>query len=169
MKSRKLSTIAASIALVLAMTDAASAQDRGAAAAALPPVQAPPALDDPGTPPSKTIVLPTPQAQAKSAVIDAQGAGATPVEKSADSGMPPDVQAAANAAELPVVTVRQQGTDTVEEYRKHGKLVFVRVLSHEGPARYYIDNPSDLPPNMQQLSGPSGVVQPVYYKLFEWK
>jgi Protein of unknown function (DUF2782) len=79
------------------------------------------------------------------------------------------VQAAANAAELPVITVRQQGTDTVEEYRKHGKLVLVRVLSHDGPTRLYIDNPSDLPPSMQQLSGPSGVVQPVYYKLFEWK
>jgi Protein of unknown function (DUF2782) len=169
MKSRILSTIAPSIVLVLA-TAAASAQDRGAAAPAIPPVQAPPALDDPGTPPSKTVVLPTPEAQAKSAVIDAQGApAATPAEKPVDSGMPADVQAAANAAELPVVTVRQQGTDTVEEYRKHGKLVFVRVLSNEGPARYYVDNPRDLPPNMQQLSGPSGVVQPVYYKLFEWK
>ncbi len=52
---------------------------------------------------------------------------------------------------------------------QHGKLVFVRVLSDNGPARYYVDNPSDVPRSMQQLSGPSGVVQPVYYKLFDWK
>ena len=65
--------------------------------------------------------------------------------------------------------VRQQGTDTVEEYRKHGKLYFVRVLSNNGPTRYYIDNPANVPLDMRKLSGPSGVVEPVYYKLFEWK
>ena len=93
-----------------------------------------------------------------------------PAEKAPEiPGLPADVQAEDNAAELPVVTVRQQGTDTVEEYRKHGKLFFVRVLSNNGPIRYYVDNPRDLPPTMQQLSGTYGVVQPVYYKLFEWK
>jgi hypothetical protein len=169
MKPLILSTIATSTLLALAMT--ASAQDR-ADAPAIPAVQPPPALDDPGTPASKTVALPTPEAQARAAVIDTQGAAAAsaPAEKPLESpGLPAEVQAAANAAELPVVTVRQQGTDTVEEYRKHGKLVFVRVLSNDGPTRLYIDNPRDLPPNMQQLSGPSGVVQPVYYKLFEWK
>ena len=171
MKPFTFSTIATSTLFVLAMAAGAAAQDKSTAASAIPPVQAPPALDDPGTPPSKTIALPTPEAQAKSAVSDAQAAApATPVEKRADTrGLPAEVQAAADAAELPVVTVRQQGTDTVEEYRKHGELVFVRVLSNSGPTRYYVDNPRDLPPNMQQLSGPSGVVQPVYYKLFEWK
>ncbi len=46
--------------------------------------------------------------------------------------MPPEVQAAANVAELPVVTVRQNGNETVEEYRKKGKLLFVRVLEKQG-------------------------------------
>jgi hypothetical protein len=174
MKSFTLSAIASSIVFALAMTAGAAAQDKGATSSTIPPVQAPPALDDPGTPASKAVVLPTPEAQAKTAVLDTQSAAAAtappPAEKPAESpGLPADVQAAANAAELPVVTVRQQGTDTVEEYRKHGKLVFVRVLSNTGPVRYYVDNPRDLPPNMQQLSGPSGVVEPVYYKLFEWK
>jgi hypothetical protein len=167
----RISTIAASILFALAATASAAAQDRAAAAAAIPPVQAPPALDDPGSPASKTVTLPTPEAQAKAAVDDSQGTTtAAPAEKPPESpGLPADVQAAANAAELPVITVRQQGSETVEEYRKHGKLVFVRVLSNSGPVRYYVDNPRDMPPNMQQLSGPSGVVQPVYYKLFEWK
>ena len=171
MKPLMLSAIATSTLFVFAMMAGASAQDRGTAASAIPPVQAPPALDDPGTPASKTVALPTPQAQAKSAVIDTQAEAASPpAEKIPEGpGLPAEVQAAANAAELPVVTVRQQGTDTVEEYRKHGKLVFVRVLSNSGPTRFYVDNPRDLPPTMQQLSGPSGVVQPVYYKLFEWK
>jgi len=171
MKPLMISTTAASLLFALAITTAAVAQDRAAAAAAIPAVQAPPALDDPGNPGSKTVTLPTPEAQAKSAVNDTQGATvANSAEKPAESpGLPAEVQAAANVAELPVVTVRQQGTNTVEEYRKHGKLVFVRVLSNTGPTRYYVDNPRDVPANMQQLSGPSGVVQPVYYKLFEWK
>ena len=34
----------------------------------------------------------------------------------------------------------------------------------------YVDSPNDVPHDvMQQLSGPSGVVQPVYYKLLDWK
>jgi hypothetical protein len=172
MKPITLSTIASSILFALAMTAGAAAQDNGAAAPVIPPVLAPPRLDDPGNPVSKNVTVPTPEAQAKTAVIDTQGAAAAnpPAEKPLESpGLPAEVQAAADAAELPVVTVRQQGTDTVEEYRKHGKLVFVRVLSNDGPTRFYVDNPRDLPPNMQQLSGPSGVVQPVYYKLFEWK
>jgi hypothetical protein len=163
MKSVRMSIVMSCSLFALAMAAGAIAQDRGAAPA-VPPVQAPPELDDPG---SSAVALPTPEAQAKTAVADSHAEPATkPAE---NSGMPADVQAEANAAELPVVTVRQQGTDTVEEYRKHGKLIFVRVLSDNRPARYYVDNPADVPLNMQQLSGPSGVVQPVYYKLFEWK
>jgi hypothetical protein len=138
----------------------ASTQNR--ADTALPPVQAPPALNEPGT-----AAAPN-SAPANAPTVADPG---TPVSKSAESpGLPADVQAAAEAAELPVITVRQQGTDTVEEYRKRGKLYFVRVISNEGPTRFYVDNRASVPPNiMQQLSGPSGVVQPVYYKLADWK
>lgn len=163
MKATKLSMLFA-----VAMATGAVAQDRvNPAATAVPPVQAPPALDDTGSPGNQAVTLPTPQAQAQSAVAaDNPSAPTKPLES---PGLPADVQAAANVAELPVVTVRQQGTDTVEEYRKHGKLYFVRVLSSSGPARYYIDNPANVPLDMRKLSGPSGVVEPVYYKLFEWK
>ncbi|MGH8040516.1 MAG: DUF2782 domain-containing protein [Rudaea sp.] len=121
----------------------------------LPPVQAPPAINDPGVRAAAPAVTPAPASIANT------------VES---PGLPADVQAAANAAELPVVTVRQNGNETVEEYRKKGKLLFVRVLNKEGPTRFYVDNPSTIPPSlMKQLSGPSGVVQPVYYKLADWK
>jgi hypothetical protein len=82
--------------------------------------------------------------------------------------LPPDVQKAAEATELPVVTVRQNGNERIEEYRKKGVLYFVRVQPQEGPPRYYVDNPSNLPPDINQLSAPSGTVQPVYYKLLDW-
>jgi hypothetical protein len=82
--------------------------------------------------------------------------------------LPPDVQKAAEATELPVVTVRQNGNERIEEYRKKGVLYFVRVVPPEGPPRYYVDNPTNLPPDIRQLSAPSGTVQPVYYKLLDW-
>jgi hypothetical protein len=150
--------------LILAVAASASAQDRSKPTDAVPPVQAPPTLDDPS---GAAVTLPTPQAQAKTAVTDNP---ATAAEKAAESPpLPPEVQAAADAAELPVVTVRQDGADTIEEYRKHGKLYFVRVLSDNGPAKYYVNDPAQVPPDMRQITGPSGVVQPVYFKLFDWK
>jgi hypothetical protein len=92
--------------------------------------------------------------------------GGKPLES---PGLPADVQKAAEATELPVVTVRQNGNERVEEYRKKGILYFVRVVPPEGPPRYYVDRRSDIPPDISQLSAPSGHVEPVYFKLFEWK
>jgi hypothetical protein len=124
----------------------------------LPPVQAPPAMNDPGV--KQVEPAPAPAASAAKAAEKTQE----------QPTLPPEVQAAANVAELPVVTVRQNGNETVEEYRKKGKLLFVRVLEKQGPTKFYVDNPAVIPPNlMQQLSGPSGNVQPVYYKLADWK
>ena len=132
---------------------------------AIPPVQAPPALNDPGV-----VAVPAPGAPA--ATPAPADSDASPAARAAANspGLPPEVQAAAEATELPVVTVRQDGSDTVEEYRKRGKLIFVRVLSASGPPKFYVDDPRLIPTSvMQQLSGPSGQVQPVYYKLFDWK
>ncbi len=136
----------------------------------IPPVQPPPNIDDK----DPVTNLPTPEAVAKTVVDESSGntADANARERAAASspGLPPEVQAAADASELPVITVRQEGGDTVEEYRKKGKLYFVRVLSSSGPTKLYVDNPNDVPHDvMQQLSGPSGQVQPVYYKLLDWK
>ena len=137
----------------------------------IPPVQAPPDIDDK----DPVSNLPTPQAVAKSIVDESDGTNSANADATARAaanspGLPPDVQAAVNASELPVVTVRQDGSDTVEEYRKKGKLYFVRVLSSSGPTKLYVDDPSAIPSNvMSQLSGPSGQVQPVYYKLLDWK
>jgi hypothetical protein len=147
------------IASILSAAGGAAFAQGKPASDPLPPVQAPPSMNDPGVKPA------APAAQAPAAPAT------KPAEKAHEqSTLPPEVQAAANVAELPVVTVRQNGNETVEEYRKKGKLLFVRVLEKQGPTKFYVDNPSVIPPNlMQQLSGPSGVVQPVYYKLADWK
>jgi len=152
----------------------------------LPPVQPPPAMDEPSastsqtspaTNKTKTVPIANSDAESKAAAEEAKRRAAQPVpalppepEKKFDSpGLPPDVQKAAEATELPVVTVRQNGNERVEGYRKKGILYFVRVVTPEGPPRYYVDNRSEIPADIRQLSGPSGHVEPVYFKLFEWK
>lgn len=166
--------------IMLALATSASAQQQQAAARnatsttssdQLPPVQPPPDMDDK----DPVTKVPTPEAVAKAVVDESTATDTTNSDAAARAaanspGLPPDVQAAVNASELPVITVRQDGGDTVEEYRKKGKLYLVRVLSTNGPTKLYVDNPNDVPHDvMQQMSGPSGVVQPVYYKLLDWK
>jgi len=183
------------VCLVLLGVDASAAAQ--ATTDSLPPVHAPPEMDPkatttPAAPPpaapatapaasaAATIPLGNSDAEARAAAAaEAQATAerakalASPTLPASDKplespGLPPDVQKAAEATELPVVTVRQQGNERVEEYRKRGKLYFVRVIPPEGPPRYYVDQRTDVPPNMSQLSAPSGVVQPVYFKLLEW-
>ena len=169
--------LAASIMLALAASASAqqTAGERNATTTTssdqLPPVQPPPDMDDK----DPVTNVPTPQAVAKEVVNQSTSTNTANSDAAARAeanspGLPPEVQAAVNASELPVITVRQDGGDTVEEYRKKGKLYFVRVLSTNGPTKFYVDNPNDVPHDvMQQMSGPSGVVQPVYYKLLDWK
>ena len=164
----------------------AGAQDKSADT--LPPVQPPPAMDDAGAPAttSSAPVVPlanSAQEEAAHAAAEARASAERakalanpqvttvppPARPLQSPGLPPDVQKAAEATELPVVTVRQNGNERVEEYRKKGILYFVRVVPQEGPTRYYVDRRSDIPPDIKQLSAPSGVIQPVYYKLAEWK
>lgn len=150
--------------ILLGVSSVCLAQNAPADDPSLPPVQAPPGMHDPGVAAQGTTDQAATPGKAAKAKTSTKG------HESDGPGLPPDLQAKADVAELPVITVRQRGSDTVEEYRKHGKLIFVRVLSKEGPPKYYVDNPANIPPDlMQNLSGPSGIVHPVYYKLYEWK
>ena len=175
--------------LVIAAAMAVHAQDKSGDA--LPPVQAPPDIDAPAAQPAPARhaepVVPLANSDAEAQAAAAAEAKATaerakalasptiattpaaPGQPLPSPGLPPDVQKAAEATELPVVTVRQNGNERVEEYRKKGVLYFVRVLPETGPTRYYVDRRTDIPPDIKQLSAPSGHVEPVYFKLAEWK
>ena len=156
-------------------------------ASTLPAAQPPPDLDTPAAPAPANSAPLEPLANSDA---EAQAAAAAEAKASAERaralasptlattpepgkpldspGLPPEVQKAAEATELPVVTVRQNGNERVEEYRKRGVLYFVRVVPQEGPTRYYVDRRSDIPADVKQLSAPSGHVEPVYFKLAEW-
>ncbi len=178
-------------ALAIGFMTAAVAQS-GGKSDALPPVQPPPDLDAPASPPASNsarnnaplIPLANSDSEARAAAeveakASAERAKALNSPNFSDSGdtkkpldspgLPPDVQKAAEATELPVVTVRQNGNERIEEYRKRGVLYFVRVMPQEGPPRYYVDRVNNVPPDLSPIAGPSGVIQPVYFKLLEWK
>jgi hypothetical protein len=176
------------LASALAIGFIATAAAQSTSADKLPPVQAPPDMDAPApAAPAKSNAPVIPLANSDA---EAQAAAAAEVQATAERakaltspnfsqqepgkqldspGLPADVQKAAEATELPVVTVRQNGNERVEEYRKRGVLYFVRVVPQEGPPRYYVDRATNIPPDLSPIAGPSGVIQPVQYKLLEWK
>ncbi|HEY8010536.1 MAG TPA: DUF2782 domain-containing protein [Rudaea sp.] len=181
-----------SIITGLLVAATATAQDRGKSTDTLPPVQAPPAMDDPGSaqtapaaapqspvdPKVKIVPLANSEVEAKAAAEEAKRAAARPVpvlppapeQKFNSPGLPPEVQRAAEATELPVITVRQEGNDTIEEYRKHGKLFAQRIIPKDGgETKWYVDQryTGPLPPD--PAAGVSGHVTPVEYRVFEWK
>ena len=63
------------------------------------------------------------------------------------------------------LTVRQEGKDTVEEYRENGKVWMIRIVPPNGPNRVYMDNTGTGRLNRDPRLGP---IDPVYYTIYEW-
>jgi hypothetical protein len=162
------------------------AQDQKKTDDGLPPVQPPPAMDEPAPSPTptkpvannaKTVPIANSDAEARAAAEEAKRRAAQPVttlppepEKKFDSpGLPPEVQKAAEATELPVITVRQEGNETITEYRKRGKIFAQYFKSKDsGAEKWYVDPgyKGPMPPDLDAgMHGKPGAVQ---YKVFGW-
>lgn len=64
------------------------------------------------------------------------------------------------------VTRRQQGQDTVEEYRENGRVWMIRIVRPNGPTQTFLANDG----SGRLVRDPDeGPVSPVYYTLYEWK
>jgi hypothetical protein len=63
------------------------------------------------------------------------------------------------------MTRRQEGNDTIEEYREKGRLRMIRVIPQNGPEQIYMDANGDGRLDRDPRDGP---VAPVYFKLYEW-
>ena len=64
------------------------------------------------------------------------------------------------------VTRRQQGEDTVEEYRENGRVWMIRIVRPTGPTQTFFANDG----SGRLVRDPDeGPVSPVYYTLYEWK
>ncbi len=126
--------------------------------------QSPPPTD------TKRPALPPPAFEDKGVVTATQPSAAATIEPEAPDTRPvrekaareQDMESIRARSEL---TTRQEGADTVEEYREKGQLRMIRILSENGPDRIYIDRDSD--GRLERDPG-DGPVSPVYFTIYEW-
>ena len=60
---------------------------------------------------------------------------------------------------------RQQGDDTVDEYRQHGHVWMIRIQPRNGPVETFMDTTGNGRLTRDPQQGP---VAPVYFSLYEW-
>jgi len=142
-------------------------------AAAAPPQQVdappPPGIDDPGVP-TDAADTPAVQDEAPAANAQADEDPLAPLAKP-DARLVRDKASRESAATrqrmaASDITRRQQGDDTVEEYREKGRVWMIRIVRPEGPTQTFLANDG----SGRLVRDPDeGPVSPVYYTLYEWK
>ena len=89
-----------------------------------------------------------------------------PPESAEDVPIPPKIE---QEQLEPTVTIREEEERLIEEYWMNGRLYMVKVTPKGGIPFYYIDTDGDgqleLDPSQQAMNP----VQPVYWKIMEWK
>jgi hypothetical protein len=83
-----------------------------------------------------------------------------------DVPIPPKVQ---QEQVEPTVTIREEDDRRIEEYRLNGKLYMVKVTPEGGVPYYYIDRDGDGQLELDPKQAALDPVQPVYWKIKEWK
>lgn len=158
--------------LLAALLFAAAAQALAAPPAVKPrpaDVPPPPGINDPGVAASAAAQDAAAPTAAPEAPAQAQGPLA-PLPKP-DNRLVRDKasrDAAANRDRIAAsnVTRRQQGSDTVEEYRQNGRIWMIRIVPINGPIRTFVTNDG----SGRLVRDPNeGPISPVYYTLYQWK
>jgi hypothetical protein len=155
-----LQPLIAALIVAGAIATSATAADRPVTKADLPP---PPGMNDPrGSTPA------TATAPAAAAAVDQDPLAPLPKPDARLVRDKASRDTATNAERVAAsdVTRRQQGDDTVEEYRQNGHVWMIKILPQNGPTQTFLD-----PDGSGRLArNPNeGPVSPVYYSLYEWK
>jgi hypothetical protein len=69
----------------------------------------------------------------------------------------------------PTVTIREEEDRRIEEYRMNGQIYMIKVTPENGVPYYYIDTNGDGKLELDMTQQALNPVQPVYWKIKEWK
>ena len=83
-----------------------------------------------------------------------------------DVPIPPKIQ---DEQIVPTVTIREEEERMIEEYRLDGQIYMVKVTPKGGIPYYYIDTDGDGRLELDMDQRALNPVQPVYWKVKEWK
>jgi hypothetical protein len=89
-----------------------------------------------------------------------------PPEGSEEIPIPPKIQ---EEQIEPTVTIREEEGRMIEEYRLDGQIYMVKVTPPEGIPYYYIDTDGDGKLELDLDQQALNPVQPVHWKVLEWK
>lgn len=89
-----------------------------------------------------------------------------PPETAADVPIPPKIQ---DEQIEPTVTIREEEERMVEEYSYNGQVYMVKITPKGGVPYYYIDTDGDGRLELDMAQQALNPVQPVYWKIKEWK
>jgi len=83
-----------------------------------------------------------------------------------DVPIPPKIQ---EEQIVPTVTIREEEERMIEEYRLDGQIYMVKVTPRGGIPYYYIDTDGDGKLELDMDQSAMNPVQPVHWKVKEWK
>ena len=89
-----------------------------------------------------------------------------PTEDAEEMPIPPKVQ---DEQFEPTVTIREEEKRLIEEYRINGRVYMVKITPKGGIPYYYIDTDGDGQLELDVDKQALNPVQPVYWKIKEWK
>jgi hypothetical protein len=89
-----------------------------------------------------------------------------PPEDAQDVPIPPKVP---QEQIEPTVTIREEEERLIEEYRFNGRVYMVKITPRGGVPYYYIDTDGDGTLELDVDKQAMNPVQPVYWKIKEWK
>ncbi len=163
-----MKTTLLSSALLLAIACASAWAAPPAAKTPVADVPPPPGMNDPtssstkATAPAQEAASAAPAASAEDPLAPLPKPDARLVRDKA-SRIAAENQQRIGASE---VTKRQQGSDTVEEYRENGRLWMIRIVPINGPIQTFVTNDGS---GRLVRDANKGPVSPVYYTLYQWK
>ncbi|MEO7431851.1 MAG: DUF2782 domain-containing protein [Dokdonella sp.] len=129
-------------------------------------VAPPPGMNDPGVTSTETATPGSDPSTANAVSEDPLAPLPKPDARLARDKASRDASTSTQRIANSEVTRRQQGDDTVEEYRDRGHVWMIKIVQKNGPTQTFTDIDGSGRLNHDPKEGP---ISPVYFTLYEWK